>query len=274
MEPIVEAGALDAAPDGAELGAAGGVKGGDIGNAGGAEALLHVFTNAGEIAELDVARDELGGDVGFVEEDEAVGLFEIGGELGDEPIRADADGATETGPDVADDAGADLLGEAEGAGGDGEVAGEFAFQLVDGLDLFDRHEGFDDLAQAVVVADVDVGAGLDGDEAGALAAGLGEAGVALHAELFGLEADGDRAGGLGDDGHDDDGLATQLRALLLLDGGEEGIEVDGERAEHGAMVGGEKPLSNGAWSAHSFPPCASRSLRIPTTNFPRICRGG
>ena len=50
----------------------------------------------------------------------------------------------------------------------GEDAGEFAFELVDGLDLFHEREGLDHLLQLAVVLDVDFRARLDDNEAGAL----------------------------------------------------------------------------------------------------------
>lgn len=85
----------------------------------------------------------------------------------------------------------------------------------------------------MVVIDVNLRAGFDGDEAGAKTAGFGEAGVAFEAEFFGFEAEGDHAGGFGEQRDDGDGLATEFRSLLLFDGGEVRIKIDGERAEHG-----------------------------------------
>jgi hypothetical protein len=91
VEPVVKTRALDAAPDGAQLSATRGVELGDIGDAGGAEALLHVFADAGKVAELHAALDEFSGNIGVVEEHEPVGFLDIGGELGEKPIRPDAD---------------------------------------------------------------------------------------------------------------------------------------------------------------------------------------
>ena len=54
VHPLVEAGALNAAPDRAELGAGRGVELGDGGDARGVEALLHVFADAGEVGEFEV----------------------------------------------------------------------------------------------------------------------------------------------------------------------------------------------------------------------------
>ncbi len=89
-----------------------------------------------------------------------------------------------------------------------------------------------------MVVDINLGARFDDDDAGAAFAGLGDAAVALEAEFFRVGADGNEPGGLGEDGHDADGFAAELRPLLLLDGGEEGIEVDGEIAEgHEGSVG-------------------------------------
>ena len=51
-------------------------------------------------------------------------------------------------------------------------------------------------------------------------------------------ADRNESGRFGEDGSDTDGPAAQLGAILLLDGREERVEVDGEVAEHGATIGG------------------------------------
>jgi hypothetical protein len=54
VHPLVKAGTFDAAPDGAELRAARGVELGDRGDAGGVEAFLHVFADAGEVGKFEV----------------------------------------------------------------------------------------------------------------------------------------------------------------------------------------------------------------------------
>ena len=101
------------------------------------------------------------------------------------------------------------------------------------------HARFDNLDEPAVVVDVDFGPGLDRLKLRDEPAGLGHAQVAGEAHLLGLDADGDAAGGLGQHRHDADRLAAQLRSLLLLDRGEERVEVDGQRAEgHGRKVGG------------------------------------
>ena len=76
VQPVVEARALDAAPDAAEPGAVGGVELGDVVDARGAQALFHVLADAGEVAQVDV--QDFFGDVGLVEEDEPVGLHDVG----------------------------------------------------------------------------------------------------------------------------------------------------------------------------------------------------
>lgn len=246
VHPGVKTRALDAAPDGAELRGVGGVELRDGGEAGGAEAGLHGFADAAEIREFEV--EQFAWDVGVVDDDEAVGFFHVGGDFGEKPVRADADGAAQVGAGFAGDFGLD--GERELAGAfrvGGEIGGEFAFEFVDGLHFFHGDAGADDGFEAAVVVDVNLGARFDDDEAGAEAAGLGDAGVALEAEFLGFAADGDEAGGLGEDGGDGDGSAAEFGAVLLFDGGEERVEVEGEVAErHGAgSVGEEKPLSNG-----------------------------
>jgi hypothetical protein len=60
----------------------------------------------------------------------------------------------------------------------------------------------------VVVVDVNLRAGFDGDQARAKAAGFGEAGVAFEPEFFGFEAEGDHTGGFGEQRDDRYRLAT------------------------------------------------------------------
>ena len=118
---------------------------------------------------------------------------------------------------VAGDFGFDRESELAGARRiGGEVGGEFALQLVDGLNFFHRHAGLDDGFEPAMVVDVDLGAGFDDDDARAELARLGDAGVALEPEFFRLAADGDEAGGFSEDGRDADGSAAKLGAILLL----------------------------------------------------------
>jgi hypothetical protein len=65
---------------------------------------------------------------------------------------------------------------------------------------------------------------------------LGDAGVAFESEFFRLTADRNESGGFGEEGSNTDGPAAQFGAILLLDGREERVEVDGEVAEHGATI--------------------------------------
>jgi len=95
-----------------------------------------------------------------------------------------------------------------------------------------------------VVADVGFRPRLDDDQPGAELARLGHADVALQAGGLGLEADRDAAGGLGHDGHDAERFPAQLRPLLLLHRGEEGVEVDGEVTQrHGIKIARKRRLA-------------------------------
>lgn len=195
--------------------------------------------------------EEFSGDVGVVEDEEAVGLVDVGGELGEKPIRPDANGAAHMRADTGGDASLEVEGEAARAiGRVREVFRELALEFVDRLHFFHRHAGLDDGFEAAVVVDVDLGSRLDDDDAGAEAARLGDAAVALEAEFFGVGAEGDEAGGLGEHGDDADGFAAQLGPLLLFDGGEERIEIDGEIAERhgGETVAREPARANVEWS--------------------------
>ena len=235
VHPRVEARTFDAAPDGAELWGRRAVELCDGVDPGGAQALLHGFADAAKIRELEV--QEFSRDVRIVDDHEAVGFLHVGGDLGQKPVRADADRATHVVTGVAGDFGFDRESELAGARRiGGEVGGEFALQLVDGLNFFHRYAGLDDGFESAVIVDVDLGAGFDDDDARAELARLGDAGVALEPEFFRLAADRNEAGRFGEDGSDTDGPAAQLGAILLLDGREERVEVDGEVAEHGATI--------------------------------------
>ncbi len=95
-----------------------------------------------------------------------------------------------------------------------------------------------------MVVDVNFGTGFDDDQPRDLLPGFGDAAVAFQAEFFRLDADGDRPGRFGHDRHHGDGFTAEFRCLLLLHGGEKGIEINGEGAEHGMIVCWIKGLSN------------------------------
>ena len=117
------------------------------------------------------------------------------------------------------------------------AAHEAAGHLVDGADGGDGQAAFDGLDDAVVVVDVELVAGLDEDDAGADALGVGDHGAGVDAEGLGLVAGGDAAGGVGHHGDHGDGPAAQLGAGLLLDGGEVGVEIDEEPVQRGILRG-------------------------------------
>ena len=71
----------------------------------------------------------------------------------------------------------------------------------------------------------------DEDDLGADSLSLGDPRAGLDAEGFGLVAGRDAAGGVGEGGDDGDGAAAILGVELLLDRGEEAVEIDVEAGE-------------------------------------------
>jgi len=220
--------AAHATPDAAELMDVGGVELGDRRDAVFLEAALDVRADAGDVTGLEM--QDFRRDVGVVEDHESVGLLHVRGDLRQQPGRRDADGTAEEGTDFFRDVGLDLLRELFRLRAVEEGV-ELRSDLVDRLHLRLGQVGHDHFDEGAVILDVGLGPRLDDDEAGANFARVGHAGVAGEAGGLRLEADGDAAGGLGHHRHDAHGLAAQLRPLLLLARGEEGVEIDGKGSE-------------------------------------------
>jgi len=95
---------------------------------------------------------------------------------------------------------------------------------------------------------VEIVAALDEHDVWAESPGIGDHGPGAHAEGFGFIAGGDADGGVGHHGNYADRAPAQLRAYLLLDGGEVGIEID------------EKPVDVGTGDAFRRRGWGGRSL--------------
>lgn len=126
-------------------------------DSGGLEAGLHASVDAGEVGELEAF--EFVREVLVVDDDEAVGFLEFGGEFGEEGVGGDADGAGEVGGDLVFDGGFDLAGEGGGLGGVAFLPDESTFEFVDGADFMDGEGCFDGGNDLVVVVDVEGGSG-------------------------------------------------------------------------------------------------------------------
>jgi len=173
------------------------------------------------------------------------------------------------------DAGFDLAAKFEGGQQRALAADETAGHFVDGLDGADRHAAFDGFDDAVVVVDIDLVAGLDKDDLGAQAFGVGDDRTGFNAEGFGLVAGGDADGGIGHHGNDADGTAAQLGADLLLDRCEVGVEIDEEPVE--TRDGAEILRGRGFWRPRWTDRIGEAKLRAPLVGGKfrlRIGRGG
>ena len=197
--------------------------------------LCRDFADAGEA--FDGERREKGVDVFGLDDEEAVGLAPVGGDLGEELVGGDAGGGGEV--ELVADGVADGAGDFGGGGEAALVFGDVEVGLVE-------REGLDEVG----VAAEDV-AGLAGDGAVAEEVGGDEDGVG--AEALGAEgghggADAEAAGFIGggaDDGAvaapgDDDGFAAEGGVVALLDRGVEGVHVDVDdlAGGHGGRVAG------------------------------------
>ena len=235
-EPMVEAVAPDGVPEGVHAVAVEGEELRHGGDALGVEAGFGAGSDAGEVAEFEVGDGawELRGE----ESDEAVGLLHVAGDLGEVAVGGHADGAAEGFADVVFDGLLDLEGDAAGGGELALATDELADHFVDGGGVGDGAAALDSGGDFVGELGVDGVGAIDEDDVGADASGFADLGEGLDAEGLGFVAGGDECSGVGHGAADSDGLAAILGVELLLDGGEEGVEVDVEEGEAVIRVGG------------------------------------
>ena len=215
--------ALDGAEDAGEV--AGGfgeeVVGGE--DAVGVEARLHADVDPAEFYEVET--EETGGEVLVADDDESVGLLEVGSEFGEEGVGGDSDGAGEAGREFGRDGGFDGLGDFSGLVGFALFAEEAASHFVDRADFVDGEVFFDALDDAVVIVGVFGGGGLDADELRAHLEGVADFGAGFDAELLGFVAGGDDGAGVAFGWGDAHGDAAQVWVFRLLDACEIAIEI-------------------------------------------------
>ena len=193
---------------------------GDVGDAERLELALEDGADAGQ--QGDALGGEHGGGV-VAEDGEAARLVAAGGDLGEQPVRREAD--RDGDPDLRLDA----VGEAGEDGGGGRfVQGGGAAEVHDGfVDRERLHEGGEFAHEGAHVAG---GGGVFG-EVGADDDGVGAEFERLEHGLRAVDAveAGDVAGGADDAAGaaaDDHRQAREFRAVALLDAGEEGVAVD------------------------------------------------
>jgi hypothetical protein len=228
-EPVVEAVAPDGVPEGVHGGAVEGEQFLHGADALGVEADLGAGADAGKVAQFEVG--DGAGELRGQQADEAVGLLHVAGDLGEVAVGGHADGAAEGFADVVADGLLDFEGDGAGAGRLLLAAEELADHLVDGGGVGDGAAAVDGLRDFVGILGVDAVVAFDEDDFGADALGLADLGAGLDAEGLGLVAGGDAAGGVGVGGDDGEGAVAEFGVELLLDRGEEGVEVDVEEGE-------------------------------------------
>jgi hypothetical protein len=178
---------------------------------------------------------EKGDAVRIPNEGEAIGFLEVATEFGEEFVGGDADAGGELA--LGADAGFDGFGDGQdggeggiaiGRGGGGSEGGEVEVGFID-RDLFD--EGGELLEQEHDLGGfgaIGVHARADEDALGAEPAGGAGGHGGADLEAAGFVASGADDAALVGWGADDEGFATILGLIPLLDGGEEGIHIDME----------------------------------------------
>jgi uncharacterized membrane protein len=164
--------------------------------------------------------------------DKPVGLLHVGGKLRQQLVGGDAYRACEAFADL----GVDFALDGECQASCNRVIAlhlvEPAGHLVDRHDVFNRNVPVDGREDAMVVFDIDLVPGLYELHLGTEPPRLVHEGTGLDAEGLRGIACRYRTRGLRHSRHDDDRLASVLRILLLLAGGEETVEIENKPAQH------------------------------------------
>jgi hypothetical protein len=197
--------------------------------------LLSLSADAGQVAESELG-ERFRQNVER-QSDQAVGLFHVTGYLGQIAVCGQTHRTAHHGAYALADARLDLAAQFERRKQRTLAAHETTGHLVNGEHGGDGETALDRFDDAVVVVDVDLVARLDQDQAGTHPLGFGHDGTGSDAVRLGLITGGDAAGCVGHHGYDSHGLTAQLGAILLLDRGKIGIEIDEEPVEAGAGVG-------------------------------------
>ncbi len=201
-----------------------------------------------------------GGDLVRGDDALAVGFVQVAGDFCQELVRGDAGGGGEAG--LLEDAAANL--EGDGGGIEWKV-GDIEVGFIEGEGLDDPGEGGEDFADALGLAAIDVEAGGDDDELGALPQGEEGGHGGADAERAGLVGAGGEDAAAVACAADADGLAAERGVIALLDGRVEAvhIEVD-DFAPPGGHGGNAGPEWEGweEWDVWPQPYCCSIRARF------------
>jgi hypothetical protein len=150
------------------------------------------------------------------DDDQSVGLLQVGAHLAEKDIGREADRAGEAFADLIAQGLFDFERELARKRHLALGAHQAASHFVDRADLLDRHAGVDGFQDALVIIGVETVIGLHRDDVGAQPPRLAHERAGLDAESLGGVAGGDGDGGIGERLHDDDRLAAQGWIFLLF----------------------------------------------------------
>ena len=164
---------------------------------------------------------------------QTIRLLHVRGQLGEQDIAGDADGAGHADADLVADALLDALGQRGGGHWVFLIAVEAAGDFVDRQGVGNRDAVVDGGEDTVMIGDIKFMARHDDAETGAKPLGLVNRCASLDATGFGGIAGGNGASAVGEHRGNRDGQAAQTRVFLLLAGGEKTIEVQHQPTQAG-----------------------------------------
>jgi hypothetical protein len=214
------------APCRAQLAAVGGGQFRDGGNTELPQARFQARADAAQVAQFQPVQGL--GQIGRVEDDEAVGLLHVGRGLGQKYIRADADGTAQKRPDLAADGRLDVEGQRPRGGGFAPMPREAAGHFINRMHGLDVHLALDDFHQFFVQDHVFPRARLDEQNIRAQLARVAHNGAGFDAMFFGLVRHRDAAAGLGHGRHNAQRTPAQVGPQVLLARRKKCVEVQKE----------------------------------------------
>jgi hypothetical protein len=229
VEQIPEPVAVGAAPGGAGVARAALAELADVEDAVLRQPALHLGADPGDLAQLEVVeavRELIGG-----EHHQPVGLLQIGGELGEQPVGRDADRTGQAFADIRADARLDPLRQRHRASRAILVVEQPAGHFIDAADMGDGDVLPDLGDDRVVEFDIFLVPRRRDQDVAALALRFPDRRAGGDAVALGLDRCGDRDRGVGIDRRDDHRPAAKRRIELLLDAGEIAVEIEEQPAQ-------------------------------------------